>query len=133
MGLGSLQFRKTSYQLSSLELKSSYEQSVSICFHFHYQIYHLGKPKHFVNAYRMETSNWMRYVNCARSESEQNLVAYQYQGQIYYRTYKDIQPNTELLVWYGPEYGKELGIIRNKMEVLPKVVNGQGMWQSYKH
>ena len=92
------------------------------------QIYHLGKPKHFVNAYRMETSNWMRYVNCARSESEQNLVAYQYQGQIYYRTYKDIQPNTELLVWYGSEYGKELGIIRNKMEVLPKVVNGQGMY-----
>ena len=74
----------------------------------------------------METSNWMRYVNCARSELEQNLVAYQYQGQIYYRTYKDIQPNTELLVWYGPEYGKELGIIRNKMEVLPKVVNGAG-------
>uniref|UniRef100_A0A8D0HM39 PR/SET domain 7 n=1 Tax=Sphenodon punctatus TaxID=8508 RepID=A0A8D0HM39_SPHPU len=55
-------------------------------------------------------SNWMRYVNCARDEEEQNLVAFQYHGQIYYRTCKLILPHSELLVWYGEEYGKELGI-----------------------
>lgn len=51
-----------------------------------------------------------RYVNCARNEEEQNLVAFQYHAEIYYRTCKVIQPQTELLVWYGEEYGKELGI-----------------------
>uniref|UniRef100_G1L3S5 PR/SET domain 7 n=1 Tax=Ailuropoda melanoleuca TaxID=9646 RepID=G1L3S5_AILME len=31
-------------------------------------------------------ANWMRYVNCARDEEEQNLVAFQYHRQIFYRT-----------------------------------------------
>ena len=52
----------------------------------------------------------MRYVNCSRCEMEQNLVAYQYHGEIYYRVYKPIEPNTELLVWYGDEYAEQLGI-----------------------
>ena len=52
----------------------------------------------------------MRYVNCARNESEQNLIAYQYRGQIYYRSFKPIHPGTELLVYYGEEYAKDLGI-----------------------
>ena len=52
----------------------------------------------------------MRYVNCARNESEQNLIAYQYRGQIYYRSFKPIHPGKELLVYYGEEYAKELGI-----------------------
>ncbi|XP_053255253.1 histone-lysine N-methyltransferase PRDM9 [Podarcis raffonei] len=55
-------------------------------------------------------SNWMRYVNCARNEEEQNLVAFQYHGKIYYRACKIILIHSELLVWYGEEYGKELGI-----------------------
>uniref|UniRef100_A0A8C9DP89 PR/SET domain 7 n=1 Tax=Prolemur simus TaxID=1328070 RepID=A0A8C9DP89_PROSS len=29
-------------------------------------------------------ANWMRYVNCARDEEEQNLVAFQYHRQIFY-------------------------------------------------
>lgn len=68
----------------------------------------------------------MRYVNCARSESEQNLVAFQHRGQIYYRSFKDIAPGTELLVWYGHDYGKELGIFRGEVEIIPKVLNGEG-------
>ena len=55
-------------------------------------------------------SNWMRFVNCARNEEEQNLLAFQYKGDIYYRTIKDVSVGTELFVWYGDEYGKELGI-----------------------
>ncbi|XP_077192826.1 histone-lysine N-methyltransferase PRDM9 isoform X2 [Paroedura picta] len=31
-------------------------------------------------------SNWMRYVNCAMNEEEQNLVAFQYHRKIFYRT-----------------------------------------------
>ena len=52
----------------------------------------------------------MRYVNCSRIEEEQNLVAYQYRGEIFYRAYKDIRAGSELLVWYGPEYAQHLGI-----------------------
>ncbi|KAM6151590.1 histone-lysine N-methyltransferase PRDM7-like [Rhynchocyon petersi] len=62
-------------------------------------------------------ANWMRYVNCARNEEEQNLVAYQYHRQIFYRTFRTIQPGCELLVWYGDEYGEKLGIKRNEDDV----------------
>uniref|UniRef100_A0A671EIM4 PR/SET domain 7 n=1 Tax=Rhinolophus ferrumequinum TaxID=59479 RepID=A0A671EIM4_RHIFE len=55
-------------------------------------------------------SNWMRYVICARDDEEQNLVAFQYHRQIFYRTCQVIRPGCELLVWYGDEYGQELGI-----------------------
>ena len=38
------------------------------------------------------------------------MVAFQYQGHIYYRSFKHIYPGTELLVWYGDGYARELGI-----------------------
>jgi hypothetical protein len=52
----------------------------------------------------------MRFVNCSRCEDEQNIVAFQYHGEIYYRVYKEIRANGELLVWYGDEYAEDLGI-----------------------
>ncbi|XP_075437245.1 histone-lysine N-methyltransferase PRDM9-like [Ascaphus truei] len=64
----------------------------------------------YIDAREEKSSNWMRFVNCARNEEEQNLVAFQYHRKIYYRTCTDLPPHTELLVWYGDEYGKELGI-----------------------
>ncbi|XP_065775595.1 histone-lysine N-methyltransferase PRDM9-like [Muntiacus reevesi] len=57
-------------------------------------------------------ANWMRYVNCARDDEEQNLVAFQYHGQIFYRTCRVVRPGCELLVWYRDEYGQDLGIKR---------------------
>ena len=51
-----------------------------------------------------------RYINCSRTEAEQNLIAYQYYGEIYYRAFRHIAPNEELLVWYGEGYAEELGI-----------------------
>ncbi|XP_075915048.1 uncharacterized protein LOC142908363 [Petromyzon marinus] len=50
------------------------------------------------------------FVNCARNEQEQNLVAFQHRGQIYYRTFRAVGPGSELLVWYGEEFAQELGI-----------------------
>ena len=52
----------------------------------------------------------MRFVNCSRCEREQNLVAFQYKGEIYYRSYKEIPAGSELLVWYGDKYAQDLGI-----------------------
>ncbi|KAM5311366.1 histone-lysine N-methyltransferase PRDM7-like isoform 1-T2 [Glossophaga mutica] len=54
-------------------------------------------------------ANWMRYVNCAQDDGEQNLVAFQYCRQIFYRTCGVMGPGCELLVSYGDEYGQELG------------------------
>ncbi|KAM8788961.1 LOW QUALITY PROTEIN: histone-lysine N-methyltransferase PRDM7-like [Rhynchonycteris naso] len=53
-------------------------------------------------------ANWMRYVNCAPDDEEQNLVAFQYRRQIFYRTCWVIRPDCELLVWYGDKYGHKL-------------------------
>eukprot|EP00057_Strongylocentrotus_purpuratus_P021476 XP_011675950.1 PREDICTED: histone-lysine N-methyltransferase PRDM9-like [Strongylocentrotus purpuratus] len=66
-----------------------------------------------------QTGNWMRYINCARNEGEQNLVAFQYLGEIYYRTFKPICPGRELLVYYGEQYAKDLGITSqlNKLNI----------------
>ncbi|PNF42996.1 hypothetical protein B7P43_G09560 [Cryptotermes secundus] len=64
-----------------------------------------------VDAKNCGIANWMRYVNCARHEEEQNLMAFQYKGEMYYRTVRPIPAHVELLVWYGDEYGRELGIV----------------------
>ena len=66
--------------------------------------------RQYVDGKNEKSATWMRFVNFARNVNEQNLVAYQYLGQIYYRTFRDIDPNMELLVWYGEEYTEELGI-----------------------
>ncbi|XP_076437962.1 histone-lysine N-methyltransferase PRDM7-like [Babylonia areolata] len=75
---------------------------------------------YFVDAKDCKTANWMRYVNCARTRAEQNVTAFQHCGEVYYRAHCDIQPGTEILVWYGREYGKELGIIREDDELKSK-------------
>lgn len=53
-------------------------------------------------------SNSLRYVNCARNEREQNLVAFQYQGGILYRCSQPIEPGQELLMWYEEDYAKDV-------------------------
>ncbi|XP_030766845.1 histone-lysine N-methyltransferase PRDM9-like [Sitophilus oryzae] len=55
-------------------------------------------------------SNWMRYVNCAPHMKYQNVVAFQYKGELYYRTVRIIKKGEELLVYYGNSFAKELGI-----------------------
>ena len=57
-----------------------------------------------------EEANWLRFVNCARYDEEQNLEAFQCGGNIYYCTSRDINPGTELLIWYGEFASKSLGL-----------------------
>ncbi|XP_049767887.1 histone-lysine N-methyltransferase PRDM7-like [Schistocerca cancellata] len=73
-----------------------------------------GRPAGFIDASDSSISNWMRFVNCSRHEREQNLLAFQYKRRIYYRTTRPVLPNVELLVWYGDELGKALGIDKKK-------------------
>uniref|UniRef100_A0A914HBC5 Serine/threonine-protein phosphatase 2A activator n=1 Tax=Globodera rostochiensis TaxID=31243 RepID=A0A914HBC5_GLORO len=57
-----------------------------------------GKTSYYVDAKDARYSNWMRYINSPRNESEQNLIAFQYQGSVYYRVFKPIDRSAELLI-----------------------------------
>ncbi|XP_065888894.1 histone-lysine N-methyltransferase set-17-like [Dysidea avara] len=63
-----------------------------------------GSESYYIDAKNEEHASWLRFINCARHEEEQNLLSFQYQGNIYCYTIKDILPGTELLVWYGVLY-----------------------------
>ena len=51
-------------------------------------------------------------------------MAFQFRGKIYYRTYKPIKVGSELLVWYGESYAKDLGISLDDNQDLSKT-NGK--------
>lgn len=73
------------------------------------QVFENGRLSHFVDG-RGGSGNWMSLVKCARFPEEQNLVAVQVQGQIFYEACKEIRAGQELLVWYGDCYMQFLGI-----------------------
>ncbi|XP_026998287.1 histone-lysine N-methyltransferase PRDM9-like [Tachysurus fulvidraco] len=72
-----------------------------------------GHSEKYIDARRVTHANWMRYVNCARNNEENNLVALQYRGEIFYRCCRPIKPRQELLVWYEEKYAKDLGVTFN--------------------
>ena len=59
-------------------------------------------------------------MNTARYEGEANVIAYQIQDGIYFRTIKHIEPESELLVLHSKEYRDEL---------LPKSTDKNGMFK----
>ncbi|KAF4085648.1 hypothetical protein AMELA_G00097830 [Ameiurus melas] len=71
-------------------------------------VYQSEQCEKYIDATSEMNSNWMRYVNCARNEREQNLVAFQYQGGILYRCSQPIEPGQELLMWYEEDYAKDV-------------------------
>ncbi|KAK0041667.1 PR domain zinc finger protein 14, partial [Biomphalaria pfeifferi] len=72
-------------------------------------IFQDGKLSHFIDG-RSTSGNWMSYINCARYAQEQNLIAVQIEGEIWYEACKDIPQGTELLVWYGDCYLQFMGV-----------------------
>nr|XP_057915384.1 PR domain zinc finger protein 14 [Doryrhamphus excisus]XP_057915385.1 PR domain zinc finger protein 14 [Doryrhamphus excisus] len=74
-----------------------------------WEVFENGRLSHFVDG-RGGTGNWMSLVKCARFPEEQNLIAVQLQGQIFYEACKEIKAKQELLVWYGDCYMQFLGI-----------------------
>ena len=65
---------------------------------------------HLVDGRDAFQSNWLRYVNCARIITEQNIRAVQYDGNIYYMATRQIEIGDELLTFYGEKFAKILGI-----------------------
>jgi hypothetical protein len=64
----------------------------------------------------------MPFVQRARSNKEQNLVAYQQNQQIYFATCKPIEAGTELLLWYAHDYAGLLGEFMDRIFCCPIVV-----------
>ncbi|ROT76326.1 putative histone-lysine N-methyltransferase PRDM7, partial [Penaeus vannamei] len=78
-----------------------------------------GTRNRCIDAVDSAVSNWMRYVNCSRTEAETNLSTFQYKGQIYYKTDSAISRGSELMCWYGDDYGKDLGLSREPSKWKP--------------
>ncbi|XP_048581282.1 uncharacterized protein LOC5518712 [Nematostella vectensis] len=71
---------------------------------FAWDLLQSGLATSVLDATEESRSNWMRYVTYARDKREQNLTAFQFCGEIYYRTFRTIYPGEELLVWFEDEY-----------------------------
>lgn len=80
---------------------------------YSWHVYDLNaRLKHYIDGSQKNVSNWLRYINCPRTVDEENLYLFQFNDEIYYVTYECIKRGTELLIWYGPGYGTELGLER---------------------
>ena len=95
------------------------------------QIFQDGELTHYVDG-TGDQSNWMKYVNCARHEGEQNLVLVQEDGELFYEVCKDIAEGSELLVWYGDSYLKYMGIPITMKTKLTKIENDGGIGMVFK-
>ena len=69
-----------------------------------FQIYSDGNLSHYIDATDERVSNWMMFVKLARTEKDQNLVAHQQGGVVYFTTTKTIESGEELYVWYCKDY-----------------------------
>ncbi|XP_034030288.1 PR domain zinc finger protein 1a [Thalassophryne amazonica] len=75
---------------------------------YFWRIYVDKEFHHFVDGLDETRSNWMRYVNPARSAAEQNLAACQNSMEIYFYTVKPVPAGAELLVWYCYDFSRRL-------------------------
>lgn len=64
----------------------------------------------YIDGISETNSNWLRFVNAARYEEEQNMYVLIFNETVYYMIYKDVPANEELLTWYGRNYARWLGI-----------------------
>ncbi|XP_078089136.1 PR domain zinc finger protein 15 isoform X3 [Mustelus asterias] len=66
-----------------------------------------------------EDCNWMTFVRPATDFLHQNLTAYQHSHDVYFSTLQDIQPGTELRVWYAVFYAKKMNKLMLKQATQP--------------
>ncbi|CAB3401692.1 unnamed protein product [Caenorhabditis bovis] len=79
----------------------------------------------YVDGSNPEKSNWLRYINSPRHEAEQNMLAFQINGKVFYRVIKPIKINDELLVWYGSKFGNDFV---HKCRMPPKRQQNPFIW-----
>lgn len=82
-----------------------------------WEIYENDKLLHYIDGNDENNSSWMRFICCARHRGEQNLYAFQYNKEIYYRAFATIPAGEELLVWYEDTYPQYMGIPLNITDI----------------
>jgi len=75
----------------------------------------------------------MRFIRCARHRDEQNLYAFQYCGNIYYRAFRNIQIGQELIVWYDDKYQQHMGLPLNIQDMAIVDPNGKQHSKALQH
>ncbi|XP_053561877.1 PR domain zinc finger protein 15 [Bombina bombina] len=72
------------------------------------KVFHKDGVVMFFDTSNEEECNWMMLVRPAKDYSHQNLTALQYGNDIYFTTSRDIEPGTELRVWYAAFYARKM-------------------------
>ncbi|XP_072045870.1 uncharacterized protein [Amphiura filiformis] len=75
-----------------------------------WKIYSEGNLSHYIDTTDEQVSNWMMFVKLARTEKDQNLVAHQQGGTVYFTSIKTIECGEELYVWYCKDYSVWQGV-----------------------
>lgn len=74
-----------------------------------WEVFKDGEVTHLIDG-KHDANNWLKFVNCARYEREQNMFVIQEGNDVFFDVSSDISEGTELLVWYGDSYLKYMGI-----------------------
>ncbi|XP_067849428.1 PR domain zinc finger protein 15 isoform X2 [Heptranchias perlo] len=75
---------------------------------FSLKVFQKDEPEVCFDTTNEEDCNWMIFVRQATEFHHQNLTAYQHSHDVYFNTLQDIQPGTELRVWYAAFYAKKM-------------------------
>jgi hypothetical protein len=68
------------------------------------------ESEHLVDGGSVESSNYARWINCARHVKEENVWCVECRGKPFYVLSRDVTPGVELLVYYGEAYARQLRI-----------------------
>ena len=52
----------------------------------------------------------LAFVRSSSSIQTQNVVPFQYKSSLYFKAFRPIEPNAELLTFFGPSFSKRLGL-----------------------
>ncbi|CAF0834440.1 unnamed protein product [Adineta steineri] len=69
-----------------------------------------GNIMYYIDGSELNRSNWLRFVNCPNTVSQENLISFMFHGDIFYLAIRNITVGEELLVYYGHNYAKRLGV-----------------------
>jgi len=72
-----------------------------------FQVRLAGSRLVFVESDEVETSNFLRWVNCPNKKSQENVRMRECLGKIFYMTKRNIHPGQELYVFYGASYAED--------------------------
>ncbi len=65
------------------------------------------EPTYYIDATKLDKSNWTRYVNCGMKNKINNFDSDQLFDKFFYVSKRDIEPNEELWIDYGDEYRED--------------------------